>query len=52
MQYLILKNGIDNFEYYSSEIYVAINKDGIIETDVLTFTFRILRIIWAYGDEF
>lgn len=51
MQYLISKNGIDNFEYYSSEIYVAINKDGIIETDVLTFTFRILRIIWAYGDE-
>ena len=52
MQYLILKNGIDNFKYYSLEIYSAINKDGVIEADVLTFTFRILRIIWAYGDKF
>lgn len=51
MQYLILKNGIDNFKLYSTKIYGAINKDGIIEIDVLPFTFCTLRNVWVYGGE-
>lgn len=51
MQYLIEKHGINNLRKYSARIIYAINKDGIVETSVISFTFDTLRKIWKYGDK-
>lgn len=52
MQYLIIKNGIDNFGHFSASIMDAISKDGIINTNILKFAFSVLRKIWIYGNAF
>ena len=52
LQYLVQQNGIENMYLMSASVCDAIDKDGIVETSIMQFTFDILKEIWVYGDDF
>lgn len=52
MQYLISRNGIDNFKNMSASIMTAIPNDGVVQKNIVRFTFYVLTTIWLYGKDF